>query len=105
MFGPTQLGILQYWQEESRRDGWNRCYYLRCKKHLSSTSLCEQACLVIFDIVHGSMENTELFINSAGVAAVAKVRKEWSGIDEVQEAVRKLMEPVVKELSCWTQAK
>jgi hypothetical protein len=53
------------------------------------------------NIVADSKENTDLFISSGGVATVAKVRKEWPDNDDVKESVLKLMEPVVKELSCW----
>jgi hypothetical protein len=73
--------------------------------HLDCDSICEYACFTLNKIIPDSKRNNELFISSGGVTTVAKVRKEWPDHDGIQEVVRKLMEPVVKELSCWTHAK
>jgi hypothetical protein len=66
---------------------------------------CEYACSTLSRMVADSKENTELFISSSGVATMAKVRKACPDDDEVEEAVRVLMTPVLKELSSWSQAK
>jgi hypothetical protein len=75
--------------------------------HMDTETVCGNACFTLHRMVAASKENTERFISSGGVTTVATVRKEWQHDDmsSVHEAVRKLMEPVVKELSCWTQAK
>jgi hypothetical protein len=74
--------------------------------HLRSTAdICKFECDFISRIVVDSKENTELCISSGGVTTMAKVRKEWPDDDNVEGAVRIPMEPVVKVLSCWTQAK
>jgi hypothetical protein len=77
------------------------------ENHLDADTVCANVCFTLHKIVAASKENTELFISSGGVTTVAKVREEWPDDDmsHVHEAVRKLMEPVVKQLSCWTQAK
>ena len=53
----------------------------------------------------GSKENIKIFLSSGGVTAVTKVREQRPNDENVQEPLRMLMEPVVKELSCWTEAK
>ena len=75
--------------------------------HLDADTVCANACFTLHKIVAASKENAELFISSGGVTTVANVREEWQHEDMsyVHEAVRKLMEPVVKQLSCWTQVK
>jgi hypothetical protein len=75
--------------------------------HLDTDTVCANACFTLHRMLAASKETTERFISNGGVTTVASVRLEWQHDDmsPVHEAVRKLMEPVVKELSCWTQAK
>ncbi len=75
--------------------------------HMDADTVCAHACFTLHRMVAASKENTQRFICNGGVTTVASVRKEWQHdeMSQVHEAVRKLMEPVVKELSCWTQAK
>jgi hypothetical protein len=58
--------------------------------HLNSAGVCENACLAMYNIVHGSKENTELLITLGGGAAVAKVITKWPDIKDVQAQVKKL---------------
>jgi hypothetical protein len=75
--------------------------------HREVCTVCTNACFTLHIMVAASKENTERFIDSGGLTTVAGIRKHWQHDDTspVHEAVRKLMEPVVKELSCWAQAK
>jgi hypothetical protein len=73
-----------------------------------SDKVCANACFTLHKMVAASKENIERFIDSGGVTTVAALRREWQHDDmaHVHIAVQTLMEPVVKELSCWThQAK
>jgi hypothetical protein len=43
--------------------------------------------------------------SSGGVTTVTKVREQWPDDDKVQEAVRKLTKPIVRELNSWSTTK
>jgi hypothetical protein len=69
--------------------------------HLGSASLCQKACLALYNIVDGSKENTGLLISLGGAAAVAKVRTKWPDNNDVQARVRKLAKLIVAEMKTW----
>jgi hypothetical protein len=73
--------------------------------HLNSADMCGHICLAFYNLIKGNKESMQIFLRSGGVSAVTKVREQWPDDNTVQKVVRKVMEPVVKELSCWTQAK
>jgi hypothetical protein len=69
--------------------------------HLDSTFVCKYACLVLYSIVRGSKENTELLIRLGGGAAVAKVRRKWPNDEDIQTKVRKLATTIIAEMKAW----
>jgi hypothetical protein len=71
------------------------------KNNLHSTEVCHTACLALSRIIADSKENTALFISSGGVTTVAEVKMEWPDDNDIKEAVRLLMIPVLKELNSW----
>jgi hypothetical protein len=73
--------------------------------HLISVNVCQNAAYALYNLINGHKENTKLFLSSGGVTALTKVKQNWPDNDIVQNAVRALMIPVLKELYCWTQVK
>jgi hypothetical protein len=64
--------------------------------HLNSASVCNYACIALYNIVQGSNENTKLLIRLGGATAVLKLREEWQRI-----WVRSLTKLIGTEINSW----
>jgi hypothetical protein len=69
------------------------------KNHLSSFFLCKDAVLAIGNVITNDNKGIKLLLRSGGVAAAIKVKEQWPDHDDIQQAVKKLMIPLLKELN------
>jgi hypothetical protein len=66
--------------------------------------ICERACCAVEHNIEGSKENTLLFMNAGGVAALTKAREEFLDIDIVQPVLGRLAKLVAVELATWADS-
>jgi hypothetical protein len=67
--------------------------------HLDSAVVCEKAFGVIESVISESKENTKLFMNAGGVAALTEVRTKWPNNDEIQHVVRILAKLIAAQMN------
>jgi hypothetical protein len=53
------------------------------------------------NIIDGSMEQTKVFMNAGGVAALSKVRDMWPENKRIQASVLGLSKLIRKEMKSW----
>jgi hypothetical protein len=69
--------------------------------HTSSALICQHACDTLENVIDGSMEQTKVFMNIGGVAALSKVRDTWPDNKRIQGSVLGLSKLIRKEMKSW----
>jgi hypothetical protein len=70
-------------------------------KHTDSSLVCQHACDTLENMIDGSLEQTKVFMNAGGVAALSKVRDAWPENKRIQASVLGLSKLIRKEMKSW----